>query len=49
MIIFPSEHHVVGDLGTVLEFAALKPNTSILLREQIEEQDNAGVTIFGEK
>ena len=25
MIIFPSEHHVVGDLGTVLEFAALKP------------------------
>ena len=36
MIIFPSEHHVVGDLGTVLEFAALKPNISILLREQIE-------------
>ena len=28
MIIFPSEHHVVGDLGTVLEFAALKPKTS---------------------
>ena len=49
MIIFPSEHHVVGDLGTVLEFAALKPNTSILLCEQIEEQDYAGVTIFGEK
>ena len=43
MIIFPSEHHVVGDFGTVLEFAALKPNASILLCEQIECLTGLGI------